>query len=31
LPLDNTAGSDQIIAKARALATGQTCRGALTV
>jgi hypothetical protein len=29
--LDNTAGSDQIVAKARALATGQTCRGALTV
>jgi hypothetical protein len=29
--LDNTAGSDRIVAKARSLATGQTCRGALTV
>ena len=29
--LDNTAGSDHIVAKARALATGQTCRGALTI
>jgi hypothetical protein len=29
--LDNTAGSDEIVAKARGLATGQTCRGALTV
>jgi hypothetical protein len=29
--LDNKAGSDRIVAKARALATGQTCRGALTI
>jgi len=29
--LNNTAGSDRIVAKARALATGQTCRGALTI
>ena len=29
--LDDKAGSDRIVAKARALATGQTCRGALTV
>ena len=29
--LDNTAGSDRIVGKATALATGQTCRGALTI
>jgi len=29
--LDDKAGSDRIVAKARALATDQTCRGALTV
>ncbi len=29
--LDDKAGSDKIVAKARALATGQTCRGALTI
>ena len=29
--LDNEAGSDRIVAKARALAAGQTCRGALTI
>ena len=29
--LDDKAGSDRIVAKATALATGQTCRGALTI
>ena len=29
--LANTAGPDKIVAKARALATGQTCRGELTI
>jgi hypothetical protein len=29
--LDDKAGSDKVVAKARALATGQTCRGALTI
>jgi hypothetical protein len=29
--LANTAGPDKIVAKARALATGQTCRGSLTI
>jgi hypothetical protein len=29
--LDNTAGSDRIVGKATALATGQTCRGALMI
>jgi hypothetical protein len=29
--LVNRAGSDRIVGKARALATGQTCRGALTI
>jgi hypothetical protein len=29
--LDNKAGSDRIVGKARALATGQICRGELTI
>jgi hypothetical protein len=29
--LDNKAGSDRIVGKARALATGQLCRGELTI
>ena len=29
--LDNKAGSDHIVAKARALSSGQTCRGALSI
>jgi hypothetical protein len=29
--LDNTAGSDRIVGKATALATGQTCHGALMI
>ena len=29
--LDNKAGSDRIVGKARALATGQVCRGELTI
>jgi hypothetical protein len=29
--LDNKAGSDRIVGRARALATGQVCRGALTI
>ena len=29
--LDNKAGSDRIVGKATALATGQTCRGVLTI
>jgi hypothetical protein len=29
--LDNKAGSDRIVGKARALATGQLCRGGLTI
>jgi hypothetical protein len=29
--LDNKPGSDRIVGKATALATGQTCRGALTI
>jgi hypothetical protein len=29
--LDNKAGNDRIVGRARALATGQICRGALTI
>jgi hypothetical protein len=29
--LDNKPGSDRIVGKARALATGQVCRGGLTI